>query len=64
MGTQKNHLNETVLLGPKHMLKIMGKKIFKFYSEMFCLSKPVAQDSINTGTTFVCDSTNFSIAIL
>ena len=24
----------------------------------------MAQDSINTGTTFVCDSTNFSIAIL
>ena len=29
VGTQKNRLNETVLLStPKHMLKIMGKKIF------------------------------------
>ena len=29
VGTQKNRLNETVLLSTqKHMLKIMGKKIF------------------------------------
>ena len=29
VGTQKNRLNETVLLStPKHMLKPMGKKIF------------------------------------
>ena len=26
---------------PKHMLKIMGKKIFTLYAENFCLSKPV-----------------------
>ena len=25
----------------KHMLNIMGKKIFTIYSEMFCLSKPM-----------------------
>ena len=30
LGTQKKPLNETVLLEhPKHMLKLMGKKIFK-----------------------------------
>ena len=23
------------------MLKVMGKKIFKFYAEFFCLSKPM-----------------------
>ena len=27
-GTQKNHLNETVLLSTQNMLKLMGKKIF------------------------------------
>ena len=37
MGTQKNCLNET----PKHMLKMMGKKIFTNFAELFCLSKPV-----------------------
>ena len=37
MGTQKNHLNEH----PKHMLKLMGKKIFTFLCSKFCLSKPV-----------------------
>ena len=28
MGTQKNRLNETVLLSTQNMLKLMGKKIF------------------------------------
>ena len=28
VGTQKNRLNETVLLSDKEMLKLMGKKIF------------------------------------
>ena len=37
MGTQKNCLDEMVL----HMLKLMGKKIFTFYTQKFCLSKPV-----------------------
>ena len=26
---------------PKHMLKIIGNKIFTIYAEYFCLSKPV-----------------------
>ena len=26
MGTQKNHLNETALLSPQNMFKLMGKK--------------------------------------
>ena len=26
---------------PNHMLKIMGKKIFTIYAEIFCLSKPM-----------------------
>ena len=33
VGTQKNRLDETVLLSsehPKHMFTLMGKKIFKF----------------------------------
>ena len=28
VGSQKNHLNETVLLYTQNMLKLMGKKIF------------------------------------
>ena len=30
MGTQKNHLNEMVLLHPNHPLKFMEKKIISF----------------------------------
>ena len=44
MGTQKNRFNEMLLLSsehPKHMLKLMGKKIFTIYAEKFCLSKPL-----------------------
>ena len=26
---------------PKHMLKLMGKKIYTLFAENFCLSKPV-----------------------
>ena len=28
LGTEKNHLNETVLLSTQNVLKLMGKKIF------------------------------------
>ena len=42
IGTQKNLLNETVLLSTqKLMLKLMGKKITIFYAQKFCLSKPM-----------------------
>ena len=35
VGTQKNRLN----MHPKHMLKLMGKKIIlQFYTQEFCLS--------------------------
>ena len=34
VGTQNNRLNETVLLSPQNMLKLMDKKI---YAEKFCL---------------------------
>ena len=36
VSTQKNSLNERVLLG-----KMMGKKIFTYYAKTFCLSKPM-----------------------
>ena len=40
LGTQKHHLNETVLLStPKQMFKLTDKKISpQFNVEMFCLS--------------------------
>ena len=41
-GTQKNRLNETVLFEhPKHMLKLMSKKIITFLRSKMCISKPV-----------------------
>ena len=40
MGTQKKHLNETVLLSTqKYMLKLMNKKIFTVYAQKCCLSE-------------------------
>ena len=30
---------------PKHMLKLIGKKIFRIYAENVCLSKPIKYDS-------------------
>ena len=39
VGTQKNPLNETVLLSTKkHMFKLMAKKIFTILHPIFCLS--------------------------
>ena len=43
VGTQKNRLNETVILGTlKRMFKSMGKKLYtiKFYAKN-CLSEPM-----------------------
>ena len=40
MGSQKNPLSDSSFEHPKHILKIMGKEIFHFYVENFCLSKP------------------------
>ena len=42
MGTQKNRLNDGSFEHPKHMLKLMDKKIYlQFYAQNFCLSKPM-----------------------
>ena len=41
MGTQKNRLDETVLLSTQTYAKIIGKKYLQFYAEKFCLSKPM-----------------------
>ena len=32
---------------PKHMLKIIGKKIFAIFAEKFCLSNPLLHGHIN-----------------
>ena len=39
VGSQKNRLNEY----PKHMLKLMGKKIFTILRSKILLSKPVVR---------------------
>ena len=42
MGTQKNHLNETVLLSTQNICKkIWVRKYLLFYAENVCLSKPM-----------------------
>ena len=47
MGTQKNRLNETVLLSTQHIgLKVWVRKYLHFYAEKFCLSKPMGPDSM------------------
>ena len=39
MGTQKNRLNETVLLSTQNIcLKLWVRKYLQFYAEFFCLS--------------------------
>ena len=43
MGTQKNRLNETVLLSTQNMcLKLWVRKYLQFYAENICLSKPAS----------------------
>ena len=37
---------------PKHMLKLMNKKIFTVYAEIFCLSKPVSSFSYPVGLLY------------
>ena len=42
VGTQKNCLNEIVLLSTQNIcLKVWVRKYLQFYAELFCLSKPV-----------------------
>ena len=39
VGTQKNHLKETVLLGTQNIsFKLWVRKYLQFYAENFCLS--------------------------
>ena len=41
MGTQKNRLNERVLLSTQNIcFKLMRKKYFNFYTQKLCLSRP------------------------
>ena len=41
MGTQKNRLNETVLLSTQNICeKLRVRKCLQFYAEKMCLSKP------------------------
>ena len=50
MGTQKNRLNETVLLSTQNILKFEWvKKYLQFYTEKICLSKPVDAHDTHTG---------------
>ena len=37
VGTQKNRLNESSFEHPKHMLKLMGKKIFTLLRLNICI---------------------------
>ena len=57
VGTQKNHLNETVRFfwALKDMLKLMGKKIFTFLHQNFLLSKPVYFAEVETWVTHQSD---------
>ena len=42
VGTQKNRLNQTVLLSTLNICqKLWVRKYLQFYAENFCLSKPV-----------------------
>ena len=42
MGTQKNRLNETVILSTQNICLILWvRKYLQFYAEIFCLSKSV-----------------------
>ena len=48
MGTQKNRLNETVLLSTQNICyNRWVRKYLQFYTENFCLSKPINVISIN-----------------
>ena len=42
MGTQKNRLDETVLLGTQNICeKVWVRKYLQFYTQKLCLSKPM-----------------------
>ena len=45
VGTEKNRLNETVLLGTQNICHI-ERKYLQFQAEKFCLSKPVLDTMI------------------
>ena len=50
VDTQKNYLNETVLLSiHKHMFKLMNKKIFTIFGYKIPLSGPLIRTVLNFG---------------
>ena len=51
MGTQKNRLNETVLLSTQNMcLNWWVRKYLQFNAQQFCLSKPMVHGATLTTT--------------
>ena len=51
VGTQKNHLNETVLLSTQNTcLNGWIRKLSHFYADNFCLTDPMMKQSITTQT--------------
>ena len=42
VGTQKNRLNEMVLLSTQYMFRLLGKKIIAFLLSKFCLTGPMS----------------------
>ena len=51
MGTQKNRLNETVLLSTQNICKkLWVAKYLQFYAENFCLSEPMIVNQITEKT--------------
>ena len=56
VGTQKNRLNETVLLSTQNICsKLWIKKYLQFYAENFCLSKPVSLTVKFMKRVLICD---------
>ena len=77
MGTQKNRLNEMVLLSTQNIcLNVWVRKYLKFYAENFCLSKPVVAVcyrystgevkywDLTSGDTCVLQPSNTSLRLL
>ena len=51
MGTQKNRLDETVLLGTQNIcMKLRVRKYLQFYAQKLCLSKPMNYNKAGTVT--------------
>ena len=58
MGTQKNRLDETVLLGTQNIcLKLRVRKYLQVYAQKLCLSKPMNYNK--AGTVILLQFENF-----